>query len=102
MNNGTHHYFAVLVLVAVIVLPNSLAMAQAAESKNTEGVLPIISGKVIKESDLLVYLGPQLKQLKSQEYELKLHTLNNPINQRLLESEAKDTVSRRKRFFNRR
>jgi len=65
------------------------------------GVLAIISGKVIKESDLLVYLGPQLKQLKSQEYELKLHTLNNLINQRLLESEAKNTVSRRKRFFNR-
>jgi protein-disulfide isomerase len=48
-----------------------------------------IGDEVVYDEDLLPSIRAQLLQLKSQEYELKIRALENLVNQRLLEAEAK-------------
>ena len=53
--------------------------------------LATVAGQPIHERDLLPQLQPQLRQLRAQEFELKSRALENAINQKLLEAEARKT-----------
>ena len=48
-----------------------------------------VSGQIISEEEVLQLIGPQLQQLRNQEYELKKQALENVVNQKLLEAETK-------------
>jgi len=49
----------------------------------------VVAGQTIYEDDLLPLVQAQLLQLRNQEYEVKSRALENLVNQKLLEAEAK-------------
>lgn len=62
--------------------------AQAASGAGPAGPVATVAGQPISEQQLLESLGPQLMQLRNQEYELKSKALDSLIRQKLLEAEA--------------
>ena len=61
-----------------------------AQPKAKPPPLAIVGGQPIYDDDLLPFVQSQVFQLRMQEYELKSRALENLVNQRLLESEAKN------------
>src|SRR6266705_3000471 len=51
--------------------------------------LAVVAGQPIYDDDLLPFIQAQLFQLRAQEYEVKSKALENLVNQKLLEAEAK-------------
>jgi protein-disulfide isomerase len=69
----------------------ALAPASSAQTNDTRQPLARIGDQAVYEEDLLPSLGPQLLQLKNQEYELRMTALRNLINQRLVQEDAKES-----------
>jgi len=65
------------------------AQALGAETAKTAPPLATVDGQAITEEDLLPQIQGQLRPLQNQEYELKSRALENLIQQRLLEAQAK-------------
>jgi protein-disulfide isomerase len=75
-----------LSLYAAVAL-NSFCQAEPPAKSNSP--IAIVAGEPISEQELLQSLGPQLLQLRNQEYELKSKALDGLIRQKLVEVEAR-------------
>jgi len=62
--------------------------AQAAPQRNASDPIAIVAGQPIYEQEVVRSLGPQLLQLRNQEYQLKSKALDDLIRQKLIEAEA--------------
>src|SRR2546425_12012969 len=62
--------------------------AQAAPQGKAGGPIAMVAGQPIYEQDVIQSLGPQLLQLRNQEYQLKSKALDDLIRQKLIEAEA--------------
>ncbi len=76
-----------MVFAAMFLAPMCVAQNNA-PSKSSQP-LAIVGGQAISEDDLLPYVQGQLRPLREQEYQIRKKALENLINQRLLETEAK-------------
>jgi protein-disulfide isomerase len=63
--------------------------AQEQPSAKPGGPVAIVGGQVISEQDLIETVGPQLMQLRNQEYDIKSKGLESLIRQKLVDAEAK-------------
>src|SRR3989442_3931776 len=79
--------FAALAFISL--LSSAPPLAQIAGQAKQKEPLAVVAGQPISEDDLLPYVQGQLKPLREQEYQIKKKALENLINQRLLEAEAK-------------
>ncbi len=75
-----------LLWIAVLELPFCLP---AQEKPADAAAVASVNGAVIREADLKI--GPKLKELEQQAYQLRLEALQEVIEQRLLEQEAAKT-----------
>jgi len=64
------------------------AHAQSIPAPATPKPVAVVAGHPISEEELISQIGPQLQQLRNQEYEVKSQALENIISLRLLEAEA--------------
>lgn len=80
-----------LARIAIVILSGAFLLVQVstAQTKNEGQPIARIGEQAIYDQDLLPSINGQLLQLKHQEYELKEKALENLVNQRLLEDEAK-------------
>ncbi len=62
--------------------------AQAAPQGKAGDPIAMVAGQPIYEQDVIQSLGPQLLQLRNQEYQLKSKALDDLIRQKLIEAEA--------------
>jgi len=75
--------------LACLIL-STIARAQAPDpSKPAKEPIATIAGQPIYDDDLLPSVASQLMPLRNQEYQLKKKALENLIDQKLLEAEAK-------------
>lgn len=65
------------------------AWAQSSDSTKAKQPLAVVEGQGITEDDLLPMVQGQLRPLREQEYQIKKRALENLINQKVLEAEAK-------------
>jgi protein-disulfide isomerase len=86
MNYKTHRTTLAL-LTCLVVAP--VCFGQSGDPAKRKEPLAVIDGQAITEDDLLPMVQGQLRPLDEQEYEIKKRALENLINQRLLEAEAK-------------
>jgi len=77
----------------------SQTRAQARHDAKPSEPLGMVAGQPIYDSDLLPSVQGQVFQLRLQEYELKRKALDNLVNQRLLEAEAKKKGIPPEKFF---
>lgn len=80
--------FTVLLFV-FFFLGSAGSVAQAPAQAKQKDPLAIVGGQPITEDDLLPYVQSQLRPLREQEYQIKSKALDNLVNQKLLEAEAK-------------
>ena len=74
------------ILLAGCVLAASIYLARASDPSKTREPLAVVAGQTIYEDELLPLVQAQVR---NQEYELKSKTLENLVNQKLEEAEAK-------------
>ncbi len=74
-------------LVSVCLVP--AGWAQSANPAPAKEPVAVIGKQEVFEEELMNQLGPQLQQLRNQEYQLKNRALERLIDQKLLEAEAK-------------
>jgi protein-disulfide isomerase len=80
----------VLTAFLACLILSVIACAQAPEpSKAAKEPIATIAGQPVYEDDLLPTVAPKLIQLRDQEYQIKKQALENLIDQKLLEAEAK-------------
>lgn len=79
---------AALVLV-VLSLGSVAHVGEARAQAKPKEPLAVVGGQPIYDDDLLPFVQAQVFQLRLQEYEMKSRALENLVNQRLLEREAK-------------
>src|SRR6266704_3884400 len=79
---------AVLPFVFLLLGPAGSVAQTPGQAKQKEP-LAVVAGQPIYDDDLLPYVQAQVFQLRVQEYEVKSKALENLVNQRLLEAEAK-------------
>jgi len=72
-----------------IIASATLLSALSAQTPSSQLPVARVGGRPIYEEDLMPLIGGQLLQLKNQEYELKSKALDNVVNQRLLQQEAR-------------
>jgi len=77
-----------LILLLVCSFVVAIYFAQSSNPVKGKEPVAVVAGKPIYEDDLLPLIQAQLRQLRTQEYELKSRTLESLVNQRLLEAEA--------------
>src|SRR5215831_18527830 len=77
------------IFVSLLLVPAYCFAQATAPAKNTQQTLATIGGQPITEDDLAPYVQGQLRPLREQEYQIKRKALDNLINQKLLEAEAK-------------
>jgi hypothetical protein len=65
-------------------------LAQGAEAAASREALATVSGQALYETDLQPLIAGPLQQLQQQEYQIKRKALDELINQKLLEAEAKN------------
>src|SRR6266849_8465087 len=65
------------------------ARGQAKQDAKQKEPLAVVAGQPIYDDDLLPFVQGQVFQLRQQEYEVKSKALENVVNQKLLEAEAK-------------
>jgi protein-disulfide isomerase len=75
-------------LFASMLLPRVCA-AQSADAATKSPILGVVEGQPITEDDLAPQVQGQLGSLREQEYRIKKQGLDNLINQKLIEAEAK-------------
>ena len=63
-------------------------VAQFPAPPDSSEPVAVVGGVAISEAELLAEIGPQLQQLRNQEYEIKNQALDNLISRKLLEAEA--------------
>jgi protein-disulfide isomerase len=80
--------FAVLLFV-FFFLGSAGSVAQAPAQAKQKDPLAIVGGQPVTEDDLLPYVQGQLRPLREQEYQIKKRALDNLVNQKVLEAEAK-------------
>jgi protein-disulfide isomerase len=73
--------------ISVLCLLGCAAWGQTSSSSSP--VVAIVAGQSIREEDLKPLLQSQSRQIQQQEYEQKSKALENLVNQKLLEAEAK-------------
>ena len=77
-------------LVFVLLLLGSAAsLAQTVGQSKQKEPLAVVGGQTIYDDDLVPFVQGQVFQLRLQEYEVKSKALENLVNQKLLEAEAK-------------
>jgi len=77
-------------LVFVLLLLSSAAsLAQTVGQSKQKEPLAVVGGQTIYDDDLVPFVQGQVFQLRLQEYEVKSKALENLVNQKLLEAEAK-------------
>jgi protein-disulfide isomerase len=84
--------FAFLLLSSAACIGQASGPAKAPASREPKlntGALAVVGDQTISEDDLLPHVQGQLYQLQVQEYEIKSKALDDLINQKLLEAEAK-------------
>jgi len=80
---------AVSVLAFACLLGVFILLARTLDLPKSKKKVAVVAGQTIYEDDLLPMLQGPLQQLRSQEYELKRQALEQLVNQKLLEAEAK-------------
>jgi protein-disulfide isomerase len=79
-----------LILLFVFLLCNATGSeAQTSIQAKKKEPLASIAGRAIYDDDLIPSVQAQLFQLRLQEYEVKIRALENLVNEKLLETEAK-------------
>ncbi len=76
-----------LTVACLLLAPVSRSQSQS--PSKTKDPIAVVAGQPIYEDDLAPSVTSQLMPLRKQEYELKKKVLDNLVNQRLLEAEAK-------------
>lgn len=76
------------IFISLLLVPAYCFAQATAPAKNTQ-TLATIGGQPITEDDLAPYVQGQLRPLREQEFQIKRKALDNLINQKLLEAEAK-------------
>src|SRR6266571_2118689 len=80
--------FAALPFV-FLFLGSAGSLAQTTSPTRQKEPLAVVGGQTIYDDDLLPYVQAQVFQLRLQEYDVKSKALENLVNQKLLEAEAK-------------
>jgi protein-disulfide isomerase len=75
-------------LLVYLLLP-TICFAQDAKSTTNKEPLAVVDDQPVTEDDLLPRVQGQLRPLREQEYQIKKKALDNLINERLVEIEAK-------------
>ena len=78
----------VLCLLLLLALPPS-SFCQAQPQANSGNAIATVGGQPISEQELIESIGPQLMQLRNQEYELKSKALEGLVRQKLVDAEAR-------------
>src|SRR5260370_14174496 len=84
--------FALLLLSSVVSMGQAHGPAKQRanqEPKLNVARVAVVGGQTISDDDLLPYVQAQIYQLHMKEYEIKRKALDDMINQKLLEAEAK-------------
>jgi hypothetical protein len=87
--------------VSVLLVPICSLAQSSGAAKSTE-TLATVGGQPVTEDDLLPSIASKLIALRNLEYQMKEQALDNLIDQRLLEAEAKRRACRLTRFLNKR
>ena len=66
-----------------------LASCQTTDKASHKKAVAVVAGQPVYEEELASAAEPQLRQLRNEEYDIKRHALDDLINQRLVEAEAK-------------
>jgi protein-disulfide isomerase len=72
-----------------LLLGSAGSLAQTSGPAKQKEPLAVVGGQPISDDDLLPFVQAQVFQLRLQEYEVKSKALENLVNQKLLEAEAK-------------
>src|SRR5437870_1010335 len=78
----------VLCLPLLLALPLS-SFCQAQPAAKSGDAIATVGGQPISEQELIESIGPQLMQLRNQEYELKSKGLEGLVRQKLVDAEAR-------------
>lgn len=78
---------ALVLFSSALLLP--VCLAQTSESAKNAATLATVDGQPITEDDVLPSIGSKLTAMRNLEYEVKKQAVDNIIDQRLLEAEAK-------------
>lgn len=81
--------FLTMLLGTFFLSTSSCAKGTEATAAATKETLATVSGQALKESDLAPLLEGPMRQLRSQEYQIKSQALETLIQQKLIEAEAK-------------
>ncbi len=81
---------AVLVCsIFLLVLVTPLRAQQKKPSENAPHDVAVVGGEHITEADLQAVVGPQLRPLRDQEYQIKRRALDRLVDEKLIAAEAK-------------
>ena len=75
--------------VICLLLGSTGSLAQTSSPAKQKEPLAVVGGQPISDDDLLPFVQAQVFQLRLQEYDVKSKALENLVNQKLLEMEAK-------------
>src|SRR2546428_1342833 len=78
-----------LPVFVLLLLGSAASLAQTAGQAKQKEPLAVVGGQPIFDDDLVPFVQGQVFQLRLQEYEVKSKALENLVNQKLLEAEAK-------------
>jgi protein-disulfide isomerase len=78
-----------LLLFVLLFIGSAVSAAQTSAQDKKKEPLAVVGGQPIYDDDLVPFVQAQVFQLRQQEYEIKSKALDNLVNQRLLEAEAK-------------
>ena len=81
--------FGVVMLLAVSGVAASIYLAKQPRPGSKRNAVAVVAGETIYEDELLPRIQGQLRQLQNEEYEVKSAALENLVNQKLEEAEAK-------------
>src|SRR5260370_4269566 len=79
---------AMLPFVFLLLIPAGSVAQTTGQAKQKEP-LAVVAGQTIYDDDLLPFIQAQVFQLRLQEYDVKSKALENLVNQKLLEADAK-------------
>ncbi|MBI3665989.1 MAG: thioredoxin domain-containing protein [Acidobacteria bacterium] len=74
--------------IAILAMAMVACLGQSPPSAKSKDALAVVAGQPIFEQDLAPLIQGQMRQLRTQEYEVRSQALENLIEQKLLEAEA--------------